>query len=109
MGYANCTVNNDRSGVSCNPNPVPVSRATQDGVTWTFANAGCTFTGVLIGNVPAPVGEFGTPVIGTNRAGRSTMSVSDSVTDTNTYSYTVLYTDPDGNPQRFDPQIKNNP
>lgn len=110
MGNANCTVTVDNNGsVSCNPDPVPVSRATQGGVDWTFANAGYTFTGVSIGGVPAPTGDFGTPVIGTNNAGRSTMSVSDTVADQGSYSYTLQYTDPQGNARRHDPTIRNDP
>jgi hypothetical protein len=107
MGYANCTVTANNNGVSCNPDPVPVSRASQDGVTWTFANAGYTFTGVLIGGVAAPTGDFGTPAISTNAAGRSVMSVSDTVADMGVYSYTLQYTDPQGRAGMFDPQIKN--
>ncbi|MGB5104241.1 MAG: hypothetical protein WBO04_13125 [Steroidobacteraceae bacterium] len=107
MGYANCTVTANNNGVSCNPDPVAVSRASQDGVTWTFANDGYTFTGVQIDGVAAPTGDFGTPVISTNAAGRSTMSVSDTVADLGNYSYTLLYTDPQGRAGMFDPQIKN--
>ena len=58
MGYANCTVTVNNGSVSSNPDPVPVSRASQNGVTWSFANAGYTFTGVLIDDVPAPTGDL---------------------------------------------------
>jgi hypothetical protein len=109
MGYANCTVTVNNNGVSSNPDPVPVSRATQNGVEWTFANAGYTFTGVLIDGTPAPTGDFGTPVIGSTASGRSTMSVSDSVADDDSYSYTLEYTDPQGRKGQYDPTIKNNP
>ena len=107
MGYANCTVTFSNGSVTCNPDPVPVSRATQNGVTWTFANTGYTFTGVLIGGVQAPTGDFGTPVISTDAAGRSVMSVSDSVADLGDYSYTLQYVDPQGRAGAYDPQIKN--
>jgi hypothetical protein len=107
MGYANCTVTINNGAASSNPDPVTVSRATQDGVTWTFANAGYTFTGVLIGGVSAPTGDFGTPAISTNAAGRSVMNVSDSVADLDTYSYTLQYTTPQGNAGTYDPTIKN--
>jgi hypothetical protein len=107
MGYANCTVTMTNGSPSCNPDPVTVSRATQNGVTWTFANSGYTFTGVLIGDVSAPTGDFGTPSISTNQAGRSVMSVSDSVADNGTYSYTLQYTTPQGQAGTFDPTIKN--
>jgi len=107
MGYANCTVTINNGTASSNPDPVPVSRATQNGVTWTFANAGYTFTGVLIGGVAAPTGDFGTPAISTNAAGRSVMNVSDSVADLGTYSYTLQYTDPQGRTGMYDPTIKN--
>jgi len=48
-------------------------------------------------------------VIGTNNAGRSTMSVSDTVADQGSYSYTLQYTDPQGNARRHDPTIRNDP
>jgi hypothetical protein len=107
MGYATCTVTVNNGSVSCNPDQVTVSRATQNGVTWTFANDGYTFTGVAIDGVSAPTGDFGTPAISTNAAGRSVMSVSDTVADDDTYSYTLQYTDPQGRARTFDPQIKN--
>jgi hypothetical protein len=109
VSYANCTITVNNSGLSCNPDPIPVSRATQDGVTWAFAQGGYTFTGVKIGNTPAPTGDFGTPNISTNAAGRSVMSVSDTVADLGDYSYTLLYTDPSGDEGEFDPTIRNNP
>jgi hypothetical protein len=99
------TVNNGVA--SSNPDPVSVSRSTQDGITWTFATAGYTFTGVSIDGVAAPTGDFGTPQISTNNAGRSVMSVSDSVADLDTYSYTLEYVDAQGRPGRYDPQIRN--
>ena len=107
MGYANCTVTVNSGVASSNPDPIPVSRANQDGVTWTFASAGYVFTGVSIGGVAAPTGDFGTPAISTNAAGRSVMSVSDSVADLGDYSYTLQYTDPQGRPGSYDPTIKN--
>lgn len=107
MGYSNCTVTANNSVVSSNPDPVIVSRATQDGITWTFANSGYTFTGVTINGVAAPTGDFGTPQISTNNAGRSVMSVSDTVADLGDYSYTLVYVDDQGRPGRFDPQIRN--
>lgn len=109
MGYATCTVTENNNSVSCNPDPIPVSRATENGVTWTFAQSGYTFTGVLIGQTRAPTGDFGTPTISTNAAGRSVMNVSDTVADLGDYSYTLLYTDPQGREGRFDPTIRNNP
>lgn len=109
MGYATCTVTTGGSSVSCNPDPVPVSRATQNGITWTFANTGYTFTGLLIDGVAAPTGDFGTPAIGADPAGRSTMSVSDSVATLRDFKYTLEYTDPQGNAQQYDPTIRNNP
>ncbi len=109
MGYANCTVTVNNGSASCNPDPVPVSRATQDGVSWTFANSGFTFTGVQINGVSAPTGDFGTPSISTNNAGRSVMNVSDSVADLDTYSYTLQYVDAQGRSGQYDPTIRNNP
>jgi hypothetical protein len=107
MGYANCTVTFSNGSVQSNPDPVTVSRATQDGVQWTFGNSGYTFTGVSINGVQAPTGDFGTPQISANPAGRSVMSVSDSVADLDTYSYTLQYVDAQGRPGQYDPQIKN--
>jgi hypothetical protein len=107
MGYATCTVTVNNGSASSNPDPVTVSRATQNGVTWTFASDGYTFTGVTIDGVAAPTGDFGTPSITSNNAGRSVMSVSDSVADDDSYSYTLQYTDPQGRPGQYDPQIKN--
>ena len=107
MGYANCTVTVNNGRASSNPDPVTVTRANQDGVTWTFANPGYTFTGVLIGGLSAPTGDFGTPVITTNAARRSVMNVSDTVADPGTYSYTLQYTDPQGRSGQYDPTIKN--
>jgi hypothetical protein len=40
-------------------------------------------------------------------AGQSVMNVSDSVADLGTYSYTLQYTDPQGRPGQYDPQINN--
>jgi hypothetical protein len=37
------------------------------------------------------------------------MNVSDSVADLGTYSYTLLYTTPQGGTGRYDPTIRNNP
>lgn len=109
MGYANCTVTVSNGNASCNPDPVPVSRATQDGVSWTFASAGYTFTGVSINGVAAPTGDFGTPSITTDNAGRSVLNLSDSVADLGDYSYTLQYTDSQGRPGQYDPTIRNNP
>ena len=105
--YARATVNFAGSNVACNPDPVPVSRATNNGVEWTANQTGYTFTGVSIDGHDAPWGDFGTPQISTNAAGQSVMSVSDSVADLGDYSYTLLYTDSAGNPGRFDPTIRN--
>ena len=107
MGYASCTVTVSNGNAASNPDPVTVSRASQDGVTWTFANAGYTFTGVLINGTAAPTGDFGTPVISSNSAGRSQMTVPDTVADLGDYSYTLQYTDPQGRPGQHDPTIKN--
>jgi hypothetical protein len=109
MGYANCTVTMINGAASCNPDPVPVSKATQNGVEWTFATDGYTFTGVTINGTAAPTGDFGTPVISSTPAGRSKMSVPDTVADAGSYSYTLQFTDPQGNPGTHDPTIRNDP
>lgn len=106
MANAICTVTINSGSVNCNPDPVPVSRATQDGIQWTFAAAGYTFTGIDITNNP---GDFGAPVITTNPAGRSVMTVSDSVATLGDFKYTLRYTDPSGTARSYDPTIRNNP
>jgi hypothetical protein len=106
MAYANCTVTVKNNGVSCNPDPVVVTRNSQDGVEWTMAASGYVFTGVDITNGG---GDFGTPSIATNAAGRSVMTVTDSVTDDGDYTYTIHYTTPSGEKRSFDPTIRNNP
>ena len=106
MAYAPVNVDFSKTPPSCSPDPVTVTR-TQEGVTWQSNDAGYTFTGVEIGGVAAPTGDFGTPVIGT-QGGKSTMSVPDTVADLGDYSYTLLYTTPSGDTARFDPTIRNN-
>jgi hypothetical protein len=106
MSYANCTVTVNNNGVSCNPDPVIVTRNSQDGVQWTMAQSGYTFTGV---DIPGGGSDFGPPDITTNNAGRSVMTVTDSVQDLGDYSYTILYTTPSGERRSFDPTIRNNP
>jgi hypothetical protein len=106
MGYSNCTVTVNNNGVSCNPDPVVVTRNSQDGVEWTMAQSGYTFTGVQITGGGS---DFGTPVVTTNAAGRSVMTVTDNVRDLGDYSYTILYTTPGGERRSFDPTIRNNP
>lgn len=102
---AQVTVTFTGSEPGFNPDPVPVSRASNDGVIWTAATPGYTFTGINI--TEGDHTDFGTPVIGTNPAGQSTMSVTDSVSDLGDYSYTICYTDPEGNSHGVDPTIKN--
>ena len=99
------TVTFNRSGASCNPDPVPVSRALNDGVEWTAATPGYTLTGVNI--TTGSANDFGAPSFSTNTAGKSVMSVTDSVTNLGDYPYTLSYTDPDGNSNNFDPTIRN--
>jgi hypothetical protein len=106
MSYASCTVTVNNNGVSCNPDPVIVTRNSQDGVQWTMAQSGYTFTGV---DIPGGGSDFGPPDITTNNAGRSVMTVTDSVQDLGDYSYTILYTTPSGERRSFDPTIRNNP
>lgn len=101
------TVNFNNDPPSSNPDPVTVHRANNDGVLWTANKTGYTFTGVSIDGTNAPTGDFGTPSINTNAAGMSAMSVSDSVADLENYTYSVLYTGPDGAPGSFDPTIRN--
>lgn len=100
-------VNFSVTSVTCNPDPVGVKRSANDGITWTANADGYTFTGVTVDGHAAPTGDFGTPVIGTNAAGRSTMTVPDSVADLQDYSYTLEYTDPTGRAGAYDPTIRN--
>jgi hypothetical protein len=99
------TVTFSTSGANCNPDPVPVTRSLNNGVKWTSATAGYTFTGIDI--TTGNANDFGTPSVGTNAAGKSVMSVTDSVADLGDYSYTLNYTDPAGNSNNFDPTIRN--
>ena len=103
---ARCNVNADDAGaITCNPDPVPVKRSTNNGVEWVFNKTGYTFTGIDIthGNDT----DFGTPAISTNTAQKSVMTVTDTVADLKTYSYTLCYTDPNGTAHGHDPQIHN--
>jgi hypothetical protein len=100
-------VNFNLTPVGCNPDPVSVKRANNDGIQWTANADGYTFTGVSVAGHQAPTGDFGTPVISTNSAGRSVMTVPDSVADFRDYTYTLDYTDPHGNPGAYDPTIRN--
>ena len=106
MPYATCTVDFSKSPPASSPDPVPVTRGTQGGVEWTANQTGYTFTGVKINDVAAPTGDFGTPVISTNAAGKSVMTVPDTVADLGDYSYTLEYTGPSG-AGSFDPTIRN--
>lgn len=99
-------VNFNQDPPACNPDPVRVSKANNSGITWKSNNAGYTFTGVTIDDNAAPTGEFGTPDI-QEVGGKSQMTVTDGVTDYNDHTYTLEYTDPQGNPGQYDPKIKN--
>lgn len=99
------TVTFSSSGASCNPDPVPVTRSLNNGIQWTSATAGYTFTGIDIAD--GNDDDFGSPSVSTNAAGKSVMTVTDSVTDLGDYTYTLLYDDPAGNSNRFDPTIRN--
>jgi hypothetical protein len=117
MSDVPCTVTVSNGAVACNPETLTVSRSQkQDGIKWTFANSGYTFTGLTIDDVPAPTGDFGAPEIDSNSAGRSTMRVSDSVQNLKFYSYKLQYLDDKGQPGESPvkveggittPQIKN--
>ena len=101
------TVNFNTSPPTCNPDPVHVSRANNTGITWKANVVGFTFTGVEIDGHDAPTGEFGTPSITSGPNNKSQMTVSDANTDKNSHRYSLKYTDPQGNPQTYDPTIKN--
>jgi len=116
MPYANCHVTISPGKGQCNPDPVPVTKGTEDGITWTFVNPRYTFTGVKIDGKPAPTGNFGPPQFSTNPAGRSVMEVSDSVATIGEFPYTLQYLDDKGQPGELTgtvggiliaPQIKN--
>lgn len=101
------TVNFNNDPPTCTPDPVPVSKAANNGITWKSNKTGYTFTGVTIDGTAAPTGEFGTPSIAPGPNGKSQMTVTDSVADYNEHTYTLEYTDPQGNAGRYDPKIKN--
>jgi len=100
-------VNFNLTPVACNPDPVTVKRTDNDGIQWTANVDGYTFTGVKVDGIQAPTGDFGTPAITTNPAGRSVMSVPDSVADIKNYTYTLEYRDAAGNTGTYDPTIRN--
>jgi hypothetical protein len=97
-------VNFNTTPPTCSPDPVNVSQASNSGITWKANQSGYTFTGVTI--TPSPAGEFGTPDI-QDVNGKSQMTVTDGVTDYDDHTYTLEYTDPQGNAGRYDPKIKN--
>lgn len=107
LTYKPVTVNFSGNSVTCVPDPVVVKKALNNGIQWTANVTGYTFTGVDIDGNPAPTEDFGAPQISTDPAGRSVMSVSDDLADYNDHSYTLVYTQPDGETGRFDPTIKN--
>ena len=100
-------VNFNLTPVGCSPDPVPVKRSNNNGIQWTANADGYTFTGVSVDGHQAPWEDFGTPVISTNAAGRSVMTVPDSVADLGDYTYTLDYTDSNGNAGTYDPTIRN--
>lgn len=99
------TVTFNATGPRCNPDPVPVSRSQNSGIQWTSATAGYTFTGINFN--PGQGTDFGTPTFSTNAAGRSVMTVTDSVADLGDYAYGINYDEPAGNSKTFDPTIRN--
>lgn len=101
------TVNFSANSVSCVPDPVTVNNSQNLGIQWTANQSGYTFTGVQIDGHDAPYEDFGSPVITTNQAGRSVMTVTDDFADYNDHIYTVLYTGPNGESGSFDPTIEN--
>jgi hypothetical protein len=101
------TVNFSSSSVSCVPDPVVVNNSQNLGIQWTANQIGYTFTGVQIDGHDAPYEDFGSPLISTNPAGRSVMTVSDDFADYNDHTYCVLYTTPEGQSGSFDPTIEN--
>lgn len=92
---------------TCNPDPVTVNNSTDNGIEWDSNTRGYTFTGVQIDGNDAPTEDFGTPVIGTDPSGNSTMTVSDDFADYDDHTYTLLFTTPSGEAGSFDPTIKN--
>jgi hypothetical protein len=95
----------------CKPDPVIVKKNTDDGVKWVCKNDDYTFTGVTIDSVtytPASTGggEFKDVVI-TSNGKKSTMTITDTVSDTTDHIYSLVYTLPNGTTQTFDPKIRN--
>lgn len=102
--WSQCNVNVSNGTANCNPDPVPVSRASNKGIEWVMTGTDYVFTGV---DITANVNDFGTPSISTNQAGKSVMTVTDTVADLGDYSYTINYADANGNDYSHDPKIHN--
>lgn len=95
----------------CDPDPVVVHKSSNDGVKWKCKNAGYTFTGVTIGGTTYTPstnssGEFKDVSITTND-NKSTMTITDTVSDVTDHEYTLVYTDANGDSQTYDPTIRN--
>jgi hypothetical protein len=115
----NVTISSSTS-VSCNPDPVVVTKGTNDGVRWTTANADWVFTGVKIDGVTITTttsnGDFSGLTIDNTGANnrQSVMTVDDSLAEINgnvhqdDHAYSVLYqARSGGETYSFDPTIRN--
>lgn len=97
------SVANDQASYS--PDEVEVHRSYQTGVQWQMVTDGYVFTGIDIEDDSGH--DFGAPSFNDDA---TIMTVTDTVVDLETYSYTVLYKNTaTGKPGSFDPGIKNMP
>lgn len=115
------TLSNGGSSASCNPDPVVVTKGTNDGVQWTLNDrdhvlTSVTVDGVTISPSSPGSGDFSGVTIdntGSNNA-QSVMTVDDSLAEIKgnvhsaDHSYSVNYQARAGGPTRsFDPTIRN--
>ena len=96
-----CTVTVTGSTASPNPDPVNVSRASNNGVQWVMATPGYRFTGVEISDWT----DFQQPTFSDDHR---TMTVEDSVADYGNYTYSIGFeATSTGERFQFDPTIHN--
>ena len=113
MAKKGISVNFKKSPPRCRPNRATLKKGEHDAIVWTAKQTGYTFTGVEIEGIPAPTGDFGTPVIDDTGDSKplSVMTVTDacSVPAGKNYidhEYTLLFTAPDGTALTADPRIR---
>lgn len=119
----NVTFSGDPPTATPRPDPVPVTKGTNDGVRWTTTDPNYVFTGVIIDQItinpssPDPSsGDFNGLVIDNTGANnrQSVMTVDDSLAEIEgsvhdrSHPYSVLFqARSGGTTYAFDPTIKN--